>query len=61
MTELIKSKLLSRKLWFFAIGLGLATWLLTEGYIDTETWKSVFWACALGYSGGNVGEHFASR
>ena len=54
-------KYTSRKLLFFTLSLGLIVWLVSRGTITAEVFGNCFWAIAAGYTGGNVGEHFATR
>jgi len=51
----------SRKLWFFIGMIIMSTALLINAVIPPDTWEHVMTICAIGYAGGNVGEHFANR
>lgn len=54
-------KFKSRKLWFFTMLFIVGTWLLVKNHIQPDQWKELVWACAIAFSGGNVGEHFANK
>lgn len=46
----------SRKLWFCASLLALATWLLWQGKLGEASWLSVAGTTAWAYISGNVGQ-----
>jgi len=59
----LPEKLTSRKLWFFT-GLALTfTWMQTQGHLsaDGSVYSQLMMWTMIGFAGGNVGEHFASR
>ena len=53
----------SRKLWFFAICGLVFTYMQARGYLpaDATAYSNLMIGVMIGYSGGNVGEHFAKR
>ena len=54
-------KIKSRKLWFFLMAFFVGCGMLLNGSITGDNWVDFSMWTLLGYAGGNVGEHFATR
>lgn len=51
----------TRKLFFFSLMMILAYVAYMLADLPHEAYESTMWAAAIGFGGGNVGEHFAKR
>ena len=51
----------SRKLIFFSLLMLVNYIAYMFGSLPAEAYQSVMWAAALGFGGGNVGEHWSNR
>ena len=59
----MSNEMKSRKLWFFAICGTVFTIMQVKGFLPTDAmaYSNLMIGVMIGYTGGNVGEHWAKR